>query len=761
MRHFNKFFFVLLIAAMLYEPMSLRAQAFTEGFNDITTLTGSGWFMQNNSVPLGSTNWFQGNSDVFSAQSGAATAYIGTNFNNTTGANTISNWLVTPSVTISNGDVLSFYTRTTDDNTYPDRLQVRMSTNGASTNVGTGSAAVGDFTTLLLDINPTLVTSVYPYLSWGFYSITITGLSAPVSGRFAFRYFVTNGGPSGTNSDYIGIDEVIYTPFVCPAVTLSPLGSVPDGTTGTVYSALITQTGALGPASFEVTDGNLPPGISLSTSGVLSGLPTLAGTYNFTVTVASDYNCSKSEDYIFQVNCPANPIVFPEFEPICSNIGNILLNTATPSGGTYSGTGVENNFLDPTSGSQTITYTYTDMYGCEYSDENDIVVNIAPEVTHSAIDPICIDNGMVSLMGGSPENGFYEGNGIEENNFNPEAGSQMLHYIFIDDNQCSDTAYIQVTVYELTTLVVMDDMEICQYEPITLSASTNGTAAWYISGSEDELTELTVTPMETTEYVVVAQNGVCAAVSDTVMVTVKNVVETPAIINGNNVVCQGQGDVYYSVDPQTDALSYIWTLPNGAYGASTTNEIYISYGIWAVSGNITVAAVNDCGTSDAVILEITVNQKPPTPIIIQSGATLISNSGTGNQWYNDDGAIDGANSQFFDYEGDGNYYVIVTVNGCASDPSNVISIINSSVFNGLSGSIIGVYPNPARDQITVSAAGNLQFVVAEIVNSLGQVIEQAHFSGSFIFDLTGYPEGLYFINATINGKNIATRFIKE
>lgn len=45
---------------------------------------------------------------MFSSQAGAPTAYIGANFNNTSGAGTISNWLFTPNISIKNGDVLLF-----------------------------------------------------------------------------------------------------------------------------------------------------------------------------------------------------------------------------------------------------------------------------------------------------------------------------------------------------------------------------------------------------------------------------------------------------------------------------------------------------------------------------------------------------------------------------------------------------------------------------------------------------------------------------
>lgn len=228
------------------------AQAINEGFDNITTLAGSGWVQINNSVPVGSTSWFQGNPTVFAAFGGATDSYIGANFNNTTGANTISNWLITPNRTIKNGDVISFYTRTTLDNIYPDNLQVRMSLNGASSNVGVGSAAVGDFTTLLLQINPTLVTSVYPYLAWAQYTVTISGLAAPTSGRFAFRYYVPNGGPSGANSDYIGIDNFIYTPYVCPTLTMTAAGALSTGTAGTAYSTTLTQTGCLGAPTLQL-----------------------------------------------------------------------------------------------------------------------------------------------------------------------------------------------------------------------------------------------------------------------------------------------------------------------------------------------------------------------------------------------------------------------------------------------------------------------------------------------------------------------------
>ncbi|MFM9873232.1 MAG: choice-of-anchor J domain-containing protein [Fimbriimonadaceae bacterium] len=200
---------------------------FTQGFDDITTLGAAGWSQSNQSTAVGSSNWFQGNAAVFTAQAGTlTTSYIGANFNSTAGSGTetISNWLITQTDTLQNGSTFSFWTRTVDAPAFADRLEVRLSTAGASTNVGTGPAAVGDFTTLLATVNPSLTLAGYPN-TWTQFNIVLSGLAAPTTGRFAFRYFVPNGGPLGANSDYIGVDTVNYQGVPEPA-TMVVLGGL-------------------------------------------------------------------------------------------------------------------------------------------------------------------------------------------------------------------------------------------------------------------------------------------------------------------------------------------------------------------------------------------------------------------------------------------------------------------------------------------------------------------------------------------------------
>lgn len=203
MKKITTLFLGLIISTISY------AQLISESFDDVTTLPGDGWSQINVSETVGASDWFQGNPASFNANSGPASAYIGANFNNTD-TGTISNWLISPVVNVENGDVITFYTRTGTPANWADRLQVRISDTGGSSTDPTNFSDVGSYTDLLLDINPTLVLGVYPE-TWTQQTINISGLTGATDVRIAFRYYVADGGPAGTNSNYIGIDDVVVT----------------------------------------------------------------------------------------------------------------------------------------------------------------------------------------------------------------------------------------------------------------------------------------------------------------------------------------------------------------------------------------------------------------------------------------------------------------------------------------------------------------------------------------------------------------------
>lgn len=573
----TRFFFLCIFFSTLFmSVIRTQAQPFNESFNNVSDLAGNGWVIQNNSVPLGPNAWYQGipvnatpDPGPFNANSGAPNAYIAANFASTTGGSgTISNWLITPNRVFRNGDVLTFYTRKptilAGGTDYPDRLQVRMSTNGASTNTGANATSVGDFTTLLLAINPSLVTNVYPQV-WTQYTITITGLPAPTSGRIAFRYFVTNGGPSGSNSDYIGIDDVVYTPYICPSFTMSPAaGALTGGKAGVSYSQSFTQTGALGAPSYAIVAGALPPGLTLSAAGTISGTPTATGTFNQTVMVSDASGCSYQQSYSITIVCPDNPLVFPAAQ-VCGNVAPVAL-TASPAGGSFSGTGVSFNMFDPAAGTQYITYDYTDPYGCAHSKSAEYTVT-DPGISTVSItsQTVCSGNAITTI---TPSN---------------TAGAS---FTWSRDNTASVTG---------------------------INASGSGS----ISGT---LVNTTTSPVTVTFTLTSDKNGCTIPVTSTVLVNPAPVITTEGNKVASNTSNACNAAVTYTTTATgvpTPAVTYSFSGATTGSGSGNGSGSLFNVGVTTV----TVTATNSCGTGSSTFT-VTVNdtQKPtitcPAPVTV-------------------------------------------------------------------------------------------------------------------------------------------------
>ncbi len=207
--------------ALAFAATSASAQSFSEGF-DGSSLLPAAWTSVNTSVngPGTSPDWEQtpGSVSDWLPHSGAGYATIG--YNATIGMGDISVHLVSPVVNLHNGDQISFWTRTWSTSYFPDRMAVVFNTNG--------STDPSSFTNTLLTVNPNLTTTGYP-TQWTQYTVTISGLPEETnsSGRFAFWYNPTEGGPSGTNSDRIGVDDVNFTAVPAPgSVALLAIGSL-------------------------------------------------------------------------------------------------------------------------------------------------------------------------------------------------------------------------------------------------------------------------------------------------------------------------------------------------------------------------------------------------------------------------------------------------------------------------------------------------------------------------------------------------------
>ncbi len=183
------------------------AADFKEGFEG----TMPGWDTKNVSSPATERTWEVTDGverETFGAHKGTKYAFAADDHTGQHG--TISSWLFSPVTVVNNADKISFWTRTIAGSPFPDRMQVLFSANGASTNTGPDEFSVGDFTTVVADINFDFQVGGFPDQDWQQITALVLGLNGPVTGRFAFRYFVPGGGSAAERSNYIGLDDVAF-----------------------------------------------------------------------------------------------------------------------------------------------------------------------------------------------------------------------------------------------------------------------------------------------------------------------------------------------------------------------------------------------------------------------------------------------------------------------------------------------------------------------------------------------------------------------
>lgn len=113
---------------------------------------------------------------------------------------------------------------------------------------------------------------------------TVSGVTCGSNGNFSLNITATDAlGATQTATNQVLI--VNAAPAGGCSLSFSSGSTVPAATVGLPYSHSFTATGGSAPYSFSRASGSLPPGLSLSTSGALTGTPTTAGSYSFTVLV--------------------------------------------------------------------------------------------------------------------------------------------------------------------------------------------------------------------------------------------------------------------------------------------------------------------------------------------------------------------------------------------------------------------------------------------------------------------------------------------
>jgi hypothetical protein len=105
--------------------------------------------------------------------------------------------------------------------------------------------------------------------------------------------------------------------------------SLPSGEAGIGYSAPLEATGGVPPYTWSVASGSVPAGVTLATAGVLSGMPTTAGTYIFTLQVTDSAFGTATQTFTVTIAATGTGTASATIQPTSLSFGNQVVTTSS------------------------------------------------------------------------------------------------------------------------------------------------------------------------------------------------------------------------------------------------------------------------------------------------------------------------------------------------------------------------------------------------------------------------------------------------
>ena len=242
-------------------------------------------------------------------------------------------------------------------------------------------------------------------------------------------------------------------------ITVHPLPSVSLGS----FQNICINQGLL------ILSGGAPTGGNYFGDGITNNKldPMLAGagTHVINYAYSDSHGCSDTSNQNILIKNAPNAVL-NNYAGVCIDLAPFALTGGTPSGGFYSGIGVNGNgVFNPASagvGSHPINYIVS-AQGCSDTAYASIRVNPLPVVSFSTLASTCLNTTPFTLVGGSPSGGTYSGVGVSANHFDPSVlgvGATILTYQFTDANGCqsSDTSRIKVNAIPTVSFATINSV---------------------------------------------------------------------------------------------------------------------------------------------------------------------------------------------------------------------------------------------------------------------------------------------------------------
>ncbi len=236
-------------------------------------------------------------------------------------------------------------------------------------------------------------------------------------------------------------------------------------------------------------------------------------------------------------------------------------------------------------------------------------------------------------------------------------------------------------------------------------------------------------------------------------------------IEGINKSCR-MDSVFYNSFLSTGKFE--WQIKGGKIlGDSRQQMIRV---VWLETGiaNLKLIYTSDNGFIKEFEYDVAITELPEKPTISRENRVLISSSTSGNQWYYEGNIIQGARAKTYDTKDvEGKYYVIVTLDGCSSEKSEIYDYKILSVKYSNNSEYLKLYPNPVKDNLNIifnrqQYDKTIFIKIYDFKNSLIDIIQIEPNSDEMIninYPTSKLSSGYYFINILLDSEFYFDKFI--